>query len=63
MPEGAVKLTCEVETPRHLMRARHVVLAIVGCAALLFASQQCARTTRSRLDAVIERDPLPRSHR
>lgn len=58
-PAPAPKLRREVEPHRHLMRARHVVLALIGCIAVLLASQQCAGQVRTRLDAAIARDPLP----
>lgn len=56
-PTPAPKLRREVEPHRHLMRARHVVLAVIGCIAVLLASQQCAGPVRTRLDAAIARDP------
>lgn len=58
-PIPAPKLRREVEIPALVMRAHHVVLALIACTAVLLASQQCARQVRTRLDAVIARDPLP----
>lgn len=55
-------LTREVQS-RGPRIGRAVVLAVIGCVALLLASQQCAANVRTRLDAVIARDPLPRSAR
>jgi len=55
-----MKLTREVELRRHVMRAHQVVLAAFGCLSVALASQQCAGQARSRLDAAIARDPLPR---
>lgn len=54
-----MKLHREVEPHRHLMRGRHIVLAVIGCVAVMLASQQCAGKVRTRLDAAIARDPLP----
>jgi len=58
-----MKLTCEVEARRSVMRGHHVVLSVIGCIAVLAASQQCAGTVRTKLDAAIARDPLPGRHR
>ena len=60
-PAPAPKLRREVEPHRHVMRAHHVVLAAGACMAVLLASQQCAGQVRTRLDAAIARDPLPRA--
>ena len=60
-PAPAPKLSREVEPHRHLMRAHHVVLAAIASLAVLQASQQCAGQVRTRLDAAIARDPLPRA--
>lgn len=62
-PAPAPRLIREVEPHRHLMRGRHIVLAVIGCVAVMLASQQCAGKVRTRLDAAIARDPLPRRHR
>lgn len=58
-----MKLVREVNAPRSLMRAHHVLLSVIGCVAVLLASQQCAGKVRTRLDAAIARDPLPGRHR
>jgi hypothetical protein len=51
-------LTREVHQVRPLLRAQHVLLALIGCVAVLLLSQQCAQAP-SRLDASVSRDRLP----
>lgn len=58
-----MKLAREVEARRPILRGHQVVLSVIGCVAVLLASQQCAGQVRTRLDAVIARDPLPGRHR
>jgi hypothetical protein len=58
-----MKLYREVEARRSVMRANHIVLSVIGCMAVLIASQQCAGQVRTKLDATIARDPLPGRHR
>ena len=55
---GQPTLNREVWPVRRILTARQVVLAVIGCVAVLLASQQCAAGP-SRLDAGLAMDPLP----
>ena len=56
-----MRLHREVGTVPTRMTLRQVLLALVGCAALLAGSQQCASDVRTRLDASVKAWPMPRT--
>ena len=49
---ATIGLRCECMPQRQLLRAWHVLAALLGCAVLLLAAQQCSQAP-SRLDGTL----------